>query len=58
MPTVIEKKKSGRPTKMPAPEVFAALYRTHTASEIAKKYGVAESTVRSWAHRWRRESEN
>lgn len=54
----IAKKKSGRPTNRPSLDMLAMLYQNLTASEIAKQYGVKESTVRSWIARARKEVED
>lgn len=51
-------KKMGRPTKRPNPELLALLYKNHTSKEIAEMYDVSASTVRMWACRLRKESEN
>lgn len=55
----IECKKGGRPSKFPKSEQeqykFIMLYREHTATELADKYGVKPATVRSWASRLRKE---
>lgn len=50
----IPNKKMGRPTKRPAPEFLVALYKDHTAKQIAEMYDVKESTVRSWVARLRK----
>lgn len=50
----IPRKKGGRPTKRPDPELLAELYAKHTAEEIAKQYGVKTPTVRSWVARIRK----
>lgn len=55
--TTIPTKKSGRPTKKPSLEMLAMLYEHMTAKEIAEKYGVKESTVRSWLWNYRRAGE-
>lgn len=44
----------GRPTKCPGVKILAELYANMTAREIAKKYSVKESTVRSWIARARK----
>jgi len=51
----IPKKKNGRPTKRPDPEYLINLYEHYTATEIAAMFDVAESTVRSWISRLRKE---
>ena len=51
----IPKKKNGRPTKRPDTDYLINLYEHYTATEIASMYGVAESTVRSWISRLRKE---
>lgn len=53
----LEKKKGGRPSKRPDAATLAELYRTHTATEIAEKYGVKDSTVRGWAYALRKRGE-
>lgn len=50
----IPMKKGGRPSKRPDPERLAELYAKHTATEIAKMYGVTATTVRSWVFRLRK----
>ena len=45
---MIPSKKGGRPTTKPSAEVLSMLYSSMTATEIAKQYNVAESTVRRW----------
>lgn len=53
-----KKKKSGRPSKRPNPELLATLYETHTATELAEMYDVTPGTVRSWMCRIRKELQN
>lgn len=53
----IAKKKGGRPSKKPSIEMLNMLYQSMTAKEIAEKYGVTESTVRSWIARARKAGE-
>lgn len=54
-------KKYGRPGKMPDEATLAELYKAYeeeglTSAQIAEKYGVSSSTVRSWMCRYRRAS--
>lgn len=53
----IKTKKGGRPSKRPDLQMLAMLYEQMTAKEIAEKYGVKESTVRSWIARARKAGE-
>lgn len=53
----IKTKKGGRPSKRPDLQMLAMLYKQMTAKEIAEKYGVKESTVRSWIARARKAGE-
>lgn len=53
----IPTKKGGRPSKRPDLQMLAMLYEQMTAKEIAEKYGVKESTVRSWIARARKAGE-
>jgi uncharacterized protein YjcR len=54
MVITIERKKGGRPSspKRPRSEKelrkFIELYKTHTATELAKLYNVKPTTIRSW----------
>ena len=41
-------KRGGRPTNRPDPDTLAELYRTHTARQIARMYGVKRGTVAHW----------
>ena len=50
----IERKAHGRPSKRPSQEQLTELYKTMTAKEIGRKYGVPEVTVRSWIAHYRR----
>lgn len=54
MAITFNKKAGGRPTQRPDVKTFAKEYETHTARELAEKYGVAVSTVRSWACYYRK----
>lgn len=45
----------GRRSKNPGSEVVLAEYADHSASELAKKYGVAENTIRVWIREARKE---
>lgn len=47
-------KKGGRPSKRPTDDELNELYKTMSASEIAKKFGVSEHTVRGWIYKARR----
>lgn len=51
-------KKGGRKSKRPNKEMFETLYYNDevTASELAKLYNVAESTIYNWAFQFRNES--
>lgn len=51
---VIKKKVGGRPSKKPSEAELSMLYESMTATEIAEKYGVAVSTVRSWITQYRK----
>lgn len=51
---MIERKKSGRPTKRPSSEKLSTMYKTMTAKEISHIYEVSEDTVRSWILYYRR----
>lgn len=53
----IKPKKGGRPSKRPNLQMLTMLYEQMTAKEIAEKYGVKESTVRSWIARARKAGE-
>ena len=46
-------KKTTRVSKRPDPLVLAEQYKTHTAPELAKRYGVATSTIYKWVYRMR-----
>lgn len=50
----IVKKRGGRPTKRPDPDLLNELYMTHTAAEIGAMYGVPAVTVRGWMSRLRK----
>lgn len=53
--TIIPKKeKSGRPSKRPTLAQLKKDYAKMTVKEVAKKYEVSESTVRTWVFRARR----
>lgn len=54
---MITHKKKGRPTNRPDAGVLTALYKDHTAREIAEQYGVAITTVQAWITRYRKEPE-
>lgn len=54
MAITFNKKAGGRPSVRPDVKTFANEYKTHTAKELAEKYGVAVSTVRSWACHYRK----
>lgn len=54
MAITVSKKKGGRPTKRPDAKTFAKEYSTHTATELAEKYNVSDSTVRSWGCYYRK----
>lgn len=49
-------KKAGRKSKKPTEAELEFLYSQMSASEIAKHYGVAESTVRKWLGDYRKEN--
>lgn len=51
---IVVQKRSGRPSVRPDNDTVMALYKDHTAPEIASMYGVKEATVRSWIARIRR----
>lgn len=51
---MIKKKVGGRPSKKPSEAELSMLYESMTATEIAEKYGVAVSTVRSWITQYRK----
>ncbi|WP_418751546.1 hypothetical protein [Frisingicoccus sp.] len=53
-----KKRKTGRPSKRPNPELLATLYENHSATELAEMYGVTPGTVRSWMCRIRKEYDN
>ncbi|WP_296110866.1 helix-turn-helix domain-containing protein [uncultured Alistipes sp.] len=59
MAITLEPKKGGRPAKRPKGEAemreLAELYQTHTATELAEKYGVKPATIRAWVSRMRKE---
>lgn len=55
--TTIPTKKRGRPTQKPPIEMLATLYEHMTAKEIADKYDVKESTVRTWLWSYRKAGE-
>jgi transposase len=50
------KSQGGRPSKKPSNEILEKLYIDDglTGKEIAKKYGVSESTVRGWIYQIRK----
>ena len=48
-------KRPGRVSKKPENKELMKDYETLSASEIGKKYGAAESTVRSWIRQARKE---
>ena len=52
MAITMERKKGGRPSKRPKNEAetreLLTLYREHTATELAEKYGVKPATIRAW----------
>lgn len=47
-------KNGGRPSNKPNNSEVMALYKTHTATEIAEMYHVKPSTVRAWVCRIRK----
>ena len=51
---ILRKKGSGRPTTKPSIEQLAKDYGEMPVKEVAKKYKVAEATVRSWVFQARR----
>lgn len=51
-------KQGGRPLKRPSEAELAELYEKHTASEIAKMYGVSLWTAGNWIQFYRRNPEN
>lgn len=48
------KKNKGRPSKRPSVSKLAREYSKKSTKDIAQKYGVSESTVRSWVFKARR----
>lgn len=48
------KQRNGRPTKRPNLEQLKQDYAEMTTREMARKYGVGESTVRNWIYKARR----
>lgn len=52
MAITMESKKGGRPSKRPKTESeqreLVELYQTHTATELAQRYGVKPATIRAW----------
>jgi uncharacterized protein YjcR len=49
-------KKHGRPSKKPDNEQLFTEYSQMTATQLAEKYGVPVSTVRSWIARARKKN--
>ena len=49
-----KKEKSGRPSKRPTLAQLKKDYARMTVKEVSQKYGVSESTVRTWVFRARR----
>lgn len=47
------RKAAGRPTNRPSEQELVKLYEEHSASQIAKMYGVTESAVRRWIQYYR-----
>ena len=52
------RKQSGRKSKKPTEAELEMLYSQMSAREVAEHYGVAESTVRKWIGKYRKESKN
>lgn len=50
---IVKKKRGGRPSKMPSPEMILMLYESNTATEIAHMYNVPVATVRYWIYKIR-----
>lgn len=50
-------KKAGRRSKKPSKMELETKYQVMTGAELAKEYGVAESTVRSWIRAYRKEEQ-
>lgn len=53
----IEKRRTGRPTKMPDGQYLLNLYGYFTAKQLSEMFSVKEGTVRSWVCRVRKENE-
>lgn len=49
-----KKKRRGRSTTKPTVKQLAKDYSTLPTKEVAEKYGVKETTVRTWVYRARR----
>lgn len=56
MPLKEVKKTRGRISKRPAEAELSALYQKMTGKEVAKHYGVSDSTVRAWIAYYRKQS--
>ena len=55
MPLKELKKTRGKPSKRPPEQELSELYAKMTAKEVAKHYGVADSTVRAWIAYYRKQ---
>lgn len=55
---MLERKKGGRPTKIPAMETLDFMRQTMTDPQIAEEFGVSVATVRRWVRKYRKELES
>lgn len=56
--SMLERKKGGRPTKIPAMETLDFMRQTMTDPQIAEEFGVSVATVRRWVRKYRKELES
>ena len=54
---VFEKKKSGRPSARPELQILSDLHSTMSTHDIAQQYNVADSTVKGWIWRAKKEQQ-